>query len=97
MTLAKRLTDLLTMKFVRTSAPKSTICARARDNIRLSALGLTLQRESMQQVPGVRESLSAQLNQQISQIETEIGRELKIEELKENVQKSAKPEDSVNQ
>jgi hypothetical protein len=52
-------------------------------------LAMTLQRESMQHVPGVRESLSAQLNQQISQIETEIGRELKIEELKENVQKSA--------
>ena len=58
------------------------------------ALALTLQRECMQQVPGVRESLTAQLNQQISQIETEIGRELKIEELKENVQKSAKPPDA---
>jgi hypothetical protein len=52
-------------------------------------LAMTLQRESMQHVPGVRESLSAQLNQRISQIETDIGRELKIEELKENVQKSA--------
>jgi len=49
-------------------------------------LAMTLQRESMQHVSGVRESLSTQLNQQISQIETEIGRDLKIEELKENVQ-----------
>ena len=69
------------------------MCEGARQHTS-QLLGLTLQRESMQQVPGVRESLSAQLNQQISRIETEIGRELKIEELKENVQKSAKPADS---
>jgi hypothetical protein len=70
------------------------MCEGARQHT-TQLLGLTLQRESMQNVPRERESLSAQLNQQISQIETEIGRELKIEELKENVQKSAKAEVSA--
>ena len=59
------------------------------------ALASTLQRESAEHLPGVRESLSAQLNQGISQIETDIARELKIEELREEVQKSAKPEVSA--
>jgi hypothetical protein len=42
----------------------------------------------MQQAEGPQESLSAELDRQISQIESEVRRELKIEELKENVQKS---------
>jgi hypothetical protein len=65
-----------------------SMCASARQHT-AHALAMTLQRESAENLPGVRESLSAQLNQRISQIETDIGRELKIEELKENVQKSA--------
>jgi hypothetical protein len=63
-------------------------CEAARRNTARN-LTMTLQRESMQDATGLRESLSTQLNQRISQIETDIGRELKLEELKENVQKSA--------
>jgi hypothetical protein len=53
------------------------------------ALGLTIKQEGMQQIPGVQESLSAQFDRQISQIESEILRELKLEELREDVKKSA--------
>lgn len=53
------------------------------------ALALTIQQEGMQNIPGVQESLLAQFDLQISQIESEVRRELKLEELKEDVQKSA--------
>jgi hypothetical protein len=53
------------------------------------ALGLTMRQEGMEHIPGVQESLSAELDGQISQIESRIRRELKIEELREDVQKSA--------
>jgi TIR domain len=69
-------------------------CEGARRNTAHN-LTMTLQREPMQHVPNVRESLSANLDRQISQIETDIARELKIEELRENVQKSAKPADRL--
>jgi len=53
------------------------------------ALASTLKRESAEHLPGVRESLTSRLDLQIKQIETDIGRELKIEELKQNVQRDA--------
>jgi hypothetical protein len=59
------------------------------------ALASTLQRESAEHLPGVRESLTSRLDLQIKQIETDIGRELKIEELREDVRKSATPEVSA--
>jgi hypothetical protein len=56
------------------------------------ALASTLKRESAEHLPGVRDSLSARLERQISQIESDVRQEFKLEELRENVQKSAKPE-----
>jgi len=64
------------------------VCEATKEHA-AQALALTMRQEGMENLPGVQESLSAQLDRDISQIESEIRRELKLEELKEDVQKSA--------
>src|SRR5271170_6725339 len=71
------------------------LCKGARIHT-AQVLASTLKRESAEHLPGVRDSLSNRLDHQIKQIESDVRQQFKLEELKEDVRKSAKPEVSAH-